>query len=103
MVIQAANFKPMTLAPVTKLPRLDYVADGQIMLIRSIRSDRYLDIFGEKFQVSKDLIYLYVKAMVVTEIHALQGYSGDELAQIFDYDIPVWVIDVVTQFAFGME
>jgi len=48
-----------------------------------------LNIFGEKFKVSKDLIYSYVKAVIVTEIHQLQVLVGDELAVTFDYQLPV--------------
>ena len=68
---QKAKFEPMTLAPNTKLPQLDYVPDGEIVLIRFIRSNRKLDIFGEKFEVSRDLVYSYVKAVIVTKLHAL--------------------------------
>lgn len=64
----------MTLGPNTKLTDLDKIPQGNIVLIRFIRSDRKLDIFGEKFQVSKDLIYSYVKAVIVTKIHTLQLY-----------------------------
>ena len=46
-----------------------------------------LDIFGEKFKVSKDLIYSYVKAVIVTKIHMLQVYAGDELVERFDYQL----------------
>ena len=82
---QEANFKPIQLAPNTKLPQLDYVPDGDIVLVRFVRSDRKLDIFGEKFEVSKDLVYSYVKAVIVTGIHTLQIYSNDELAETFEY------------------
>ena len=44
-----------------------------------------LDIFGEKFKVSKNLVYSYVKAVIVTKIHTLQIYLGDELVDTFDY------------------
>lgn len=37
-----------------------------MIIIRFIRSDRKLDIFGEKFTVSKDLVYSCVKAVIVT-------------------------------------
>ena len=84
-VIQEDNYKPITLGPNTKLPQLDYIPDGNITLIRFIRSDRKLDIFGEKFEVSKDLVYSYVKAVILTEIHVLQVYFGNELAETFDY------------------
>jgi hypothetical protein len=83
--VQEANFEPITLAPNTKLPQLDYVPEGEIVLIRFIRSDQKLDIFGEKFKVSKDLIYSYVKAVIVTDMHALQIYSNDELVEAFEY------------------
>lgn len=88
-VIREDNYKPMTLGPNTKLPQLDYIPDGNITLIRFIRSDRKLDIFGEKFQVSKDLVYSYVKAVISTEIHALHLYLGNELVETFDYQLTV--------------
>ena len=48
-----------------------------------------LDIFGEKFKVSKDLVYSYVKAVIVTQIHQLQIYLGNELAETFDYQLTI--------------
>jgi len=85
-VLKASGFKSVTIGANTKLPNLDYVPDGNIILIRFIRSDRILDVFGEKFKVSKDLIYSYVKAVIVTSIHTLQVYLGDEFVESFDYD-----------------
>ena len=86
-VIEEETFEPFTLAPATKLPRLDYIPDGKILLIRFIRSDRKLNIFGETFKVSKDLVYSYVKAVIATKIHALNIYLGDELVDTFEYPI----------------
>lgn len=86
---QCDGFKPLTLGPNTKLTELDEIPDGNIILIRFIRSNRALDIFGEQFQLSKDLVYSYVKAVIVTKIHNLQVYLGEELAQTFDYQLPV--------------
>jgi hypothetical protein len=54
-------------------------------LIRFIRSNCILDIFGEKLKVSKDFTYSYVKAVIVTKIHMLQVYVGDELVEKLDY------------------
>lgn len=90
-VIQAANYKPITLALAAKLPRLDYIPDGEIILIRFIRSNRELDIFGEKFEVPKDLVHSYVKAVIVTEIHTLLLYLGNELVKTFDYRLPAQI------------
>ena len=86
-VIQKSKFKPITIGANTKLPDLDTVPDGNIILIRFIRSNRLLDIFGEKFKVSKSLIYSYVKAVIVTKIHRLQLYLGEELVDAFDYHL----------------
>lgn len=82
------GFKPQTLGPNTKLPEPDKIPDGNIILIRFIRSDRKLDIFGEKFAVSKDLVYSYVKAVIVTKIRRLQIYLKDQLVETFDYQLP---------------
>ena len=87
-VIEADEFKPLTLGPNTRMPKLRFLPDGTISLIRFIRSDRVLDIFGEKFEVSKDLVYSYVRAMIVTEIHTLQVYLGEDFVQCFEYRMP---------------
>lgn len=84
-VLKASDFKPMAIGANTKLPPLDEFPDGNIILIRFIRSNRLLDIFGEKFKVSQDLVYSYVKAVIVTSIHTLQIYLGDEFVESFDY------------------
>ena len=91
-VVRSYKFKPITLPSATKRPHIDYIPDGQVILIRFIRSDRQLDIFGEKFTVSRNLIYSYVKAVLLTEISALQVYLGDELVETFEYEIPsqIW-------------
>lgn len=86
-VIRNSNFKPVTIGANTKLPQLDEVPDGNIILIRFIRSNRLLDIFGEKFKVSKALVYSYVKAVVVIQIGLLQIYLGDELVETFEYQL----------------
>ena len=98
--IQEENFEPITLAPNTKLPQLDYVPNGDIVLIRFIRSDRKLDIFGEKFEVSKDLIYSYVKAVIVTKTQTLQVYLNDKLAETFDYRLTAPSED---EYVFGLS
>ena len=86
-VIRDAGHNPVTIGPNTKLPKLDNVPDGNIILIRFIRSDRILNIFGEKFTVPKDLVYSYVKAAIVTKVGSLQVYLGDELVKSFNYQL----------------
>jgi hypothetical protein len=88
-VLKASNDNAKTIGANTKLPQLDEIADGNVILIRFIRSNRVLDIFGEKFKVSKELVYSYVKAVIVTKIHRLQLYLGDQLVDAFDYRLPI--------------
>ncbi len=86
-VIEQCSVPIRALGPNTKIPALEDIPDGNIILVRFIRSDRKLNIFGETFMVSKDLVYSYVKAVIVTEIHTLQLYLGDELVTSFDYGL----------------
>lgn len=86
-IIHSSTDRPVTIGGNTKLPKLDSVPDGDIILIRFIRSNRLLDIFGEKFKVSKDLVYSYVKAVIVTNLHSLQVYLGDDLVDTFEYPL----------------
>lgn len=87
-VIESDAFEPLTLGPNTRMPKLHFLPDGTISLIRFIRSDRILNIFGEKFEVTKDLVYSYVRAMIVTETQTLQVYLGEYLVQSFEYRMP---------------
>lgn len=86
-VIKGSGFKPVTIGGNTKLPRLDEIPDGNIILIRFIRSDRVLNVFGEKFKVSRDLVYSYIKAVIITKIRQLQIYLGDDLVDTLDYPL----------------
>lgn len=91
-VVQETNYKPVKPGPNRRLPRIDYIPDGNIILIRFIRSDQILDIFGEKFMVSKDLVYSYVKAVIVTGIQTLKIYLGDEFVEKFEYRLPAEIL-----------
>lgn len=71
--------------PKEKIP----IEDGYIHFFRFIRSDKQLVIFGEKFTVSKELVYEYVKATICTEVHTLQVRHDDQLVQAFEYPLPI--------------
>jgi hypothetical protein len=70
---------------------MDYIPGGTISLIRFIRSDRRLDIFGEHFELPKALIYTYVRAKIIPGLHQVQIYLGDDLVVTFPYQLPPWV------------
>ena len=78
----------MTLPAATKLPKLDHIPEGQIVLVRFIRSDLHLDVFSEKFTVPAAIMYSYVKAVIDTAAQTLSLYLGDDLISSFEYTIP---------------
>lgn len=87
-VIAAIDEKPKLFPPATKLPCLKQTPNGRIILIRFIRSNRMLDIFSEKFEVSENLVYCYVKAVINTSSQILELYLGDDFISSFSYEIP---------------
>jgi hypothetical protein len=50
-----------------------------------------LDVFGEDFEVPKELVYTYVRAKIITGLHQIQVYSGEKLASTFQYQLPPWL------------
>lgn len=86
--IEALGDSPLLLPAATKLPKLDHIPDGHIIVIRFIRSDRQLDIFSEKFKMPKELVYTYVKAVIDTSNHSLAVYQGDDFVIAFEYKLP---------------
>jgi putative transposase len=91
-VIQQEQFRPTVLSHRFKLPEISDIPDGTISVIRFIRSDRILDVFGEHFMLPRDLIYTYVRARIVTALHQIQVYSGEELALCLPYQLPSSII-----------
>ena len=59
-------------------------------IIDCVRNNRQLDIFHKKFKVSKNLIYSYVKAIIITQINQLPLYLDDDLVKKFEYQILVY-------------
>ena len=58
---------------------------GRYHLVRFIRSDRRLDVFGEKFEMPVQATYEYVVATVIVAQEKLQIHIGDELIDQIDY------------------
>jgi hypothetical protein len=86
-VVDDAQLPILKLGGNTKIPVHADIPNDNIVLIRFIRSNRILDVFGERFKVAKDLVYSYEKAVIVTEIRTLQIYLGEELVKLFDYKL----------------
>ena len=72
-----------------EIPEYIPLESGDIIVIRFIRSDRKLNIFGETFVLNPDLIYNYVEAFISIEFQALKIYSDNKLIQEFPYVVPV--------------
>jgi transposase InsO family protein len=79
------------------------IDDGSIHLVRFIRSDRVLNVFGEKFLVRPELVYEYVVATICTDSHQLQVRHDDQLVQWFDYSLPLEQVSTMSMDIFSLK
>ncbi|MFQ6032511.1 MAG: helix-turn-helix domain-containing protein [Candidatus Zixiibacteriota bacterium] len=77
-----------------KLPKRLSIAPGYVHLIRFIRSNRILDIFGENFPLPVEVEYEYVWATIDTAKETLSIYHDSKLIKKFDYPLPKTSIDL---------
>ena len=54
------------------------INDGYIQIIRLIRSDLKLNIFGEIFKMPKTLKYEYVVATICNDSHIIRIYDSQQ-------------------------
>lgn len=77
-----------------RIPRELPITPGYVHLIRFIRSNRVLDIFGEKFSMPLRVEYEYVWATIDTTKEILSVYHDSKLIERFDYPLPKTSIDL---------
>jgi putative transposase len=77
-----------------KLPSSLSISKGYVHLIRFIRSNRILDIFGEKFSMPVQLEYEYVWATIDTGQETLSIYHDSKLVEKLDYPLPKTYIEL---------
>ena len=77
-----------------KLPTRMSITPGLIHLVRFIRSNRILDIFGERYRMPLDVVYEYVWATIDTANGTLSIYHDNTLVHSFDYHIPKTAYDL---------
>lgn len=88
-IIENEKIKPNKLDPDYRLPEvLDIPYEGYIHLVRFIRSDLKLNIWGETFSMPKEVMYEYVRATIFTEFHLLNVFLVDNLITQFEYRLP---------------
>jgi len=71
-----------------KLPSGLSISPGYVHLVRFIRSNRILDVFGEKFAMPVKLEYEYVWATIDTENESLSIYHDSVLVDRLSYPLP---------------
>ena len=71
-----------------KLPSRLSIYPGYVHLVRFIRSNRILDIFGEKFAMPVELEYEYVWATIDTKDESLSVYHDSVLVDRLSYHLP---------------
>jgi len=77
-----------------RLPEKLAISPGYVHLIRFIRSNRVLDIFGEKYIMPDDVEYEYVRATIDTAQEKLLVYHDSKLLVGYDYPLPKSSIDL---------
>ena len=84
--------KSLEPAPIPHNRKVGYILAfaSVVKIINRVRNNRQLDIFGKKFKVSKNLIYSYGKAIIITQINQLPLYLDDDLVQKFESQILVY-------------
>jgi hypothetical protein len=77
-----------------RLPNKLAICPGYVHLIRFIRSDRILDIFGEKYVMPGEVEYEYVWATIDTAKEKLFVYHDSKLVVEYPYPLPKSSIDL---------
>lgn len=70
-----------------KPPKKLFIEPGEIHLIRLIRSDQILDIFGLNFSMSESVIYEYVKAVINTESQNMSVFHDGKVIKTFPFKV----------------
>lgn len=82
------KFKPNLLNNNFKISKVGHQTEGKIHLIRFVRSDNTLNIFGERFFVKPACQYEYVKATINLKEEVMKIFLFNELVQEFKYALP---------------
>jgi len=77
-----------------RLPEKLTIAPGYIHIIRFIRSNRILDIFGEKFAMPMEVEYEYVWTTIDTAAQKLNIYHDSKLVDQISYSVPKTSLDL---------
>ena len=77
-----------------RLPKKLVISPGYIHLVRFIRSDRVLDIFGEKYIMPGNVEHEYVWATIDTVQEKLFVYHDSKLIVEYAYPLPKSSIDL---------
>lgn len=81
---KALRFPPEQQAPRHPLKKPRY---GKYHLVRFVRSDGLLDVFGEKFRVPPEAIYEYVRATIHVKEQKLKLYLDTIQVDETDYKL----------------
>lgn len=83
-----SGFKPRLLPPGFAFKEPDSLSDGKIHLVRFIRSDLTLNVFGEKFILEPSCQYEYVTATIYVKEQVLRVFLFGNLIKEIKYTIP---------------
>jgi len=89
-IVKEQNPSPWLLESEYQLPNEKIpLESGYIHLIRFIRSDKILNIFGERFFLPQVPVYEYVTATICVNCHTIKIYQDNRLLGEIEYRLPV--------------
>jgi len=92
--LEKVSGKPKYLQRDFRLPEKLTIAPGYIHIIRFIRSDRILDVFGEKFAMPMEVEYEYVWTTIDSAAQKLSIYHDSKLVDQIPYSVPKTSLDL---------
>ncbi len=81
--------RPLKLSKFFKLKKPILLEEGIILFIRFIRSNLKLTILGTEFFMKKELMYSYVVAEIIIDIHTLRVKQDNIVHHVFEFIMPV--------------
>lgn len=70
-----------------ELPKQLFIEPGEIHLVRLIRSDRKLDVFGIDFPMPKSVIHEYVTAIIDTDSQVMSVTHDETVIEAFPFEV----------------
>jgi len=91
---ESASLNLVKLADNFKIPDPLPIYPGYIHIVRFVRSNRIIDIFGEKYSMPLEVEYEYVWVTIDTKAQTMSVYHDSVLIEQYNYPLPSSAIEL---------